>query len=34
VIGADISLADKKLILRENLRRLLLPALRRKGFKG
>ena len=32
VLGADISLADKKLILRENLRRLLLPALRRKGI--
>lgn len=32
VLGADISLADKKLILRENLRRLLQPALRRKGI--
>lgn len=34
VLGADISLADKKLILRENLRRLLQPALRRKGIKA
>lgn len=34
VLGAEISLADKKLILRENLRRLLTPALRRKGFKA
>lgn len=34
VVGADISLADKKLILRENLRRLLLPALQRKGIKA
>ena len=34
VLGADISLADKKLILRENLRRLLLPGLRRKGIKA
>jgi predicted TIM-barrel fold metal-dependent hydrolase len=34
VLGADISLADKKLILRENLRRLLMPALRRKGYKA
>lgn len=33
VLGADISIADKKLILRENLRRLLLPALARKGIK-
>jgi len=33
VLGADISIADKKLILRENLRRLLLPALQRKGIK-
>ena len=32
VLGADISVADKKLILRENLRALLLPALRRKGL--
>jgi hypothetical protein len=32
VLGADISVADKKLILRENLRRLLLPALKRKGI--
>ncbi len=32
VLGADISVADKKLILRENLRRLLQPALRRKGI--
>jgi hypothetical protein len=34
VLGADISLEDKKLILRENLRGLLLPALRRKGIKA
>ena len=34
VLGADISLADKKLILRENLRGLLQPALRRKGIKA
>ncbi len=34
VLGADISVADKKLILRENLRRLLLPALARKGIKA
>ncbi len=34
VLGADISDADKKLILRENLRRLLLPALQRKGYKA
>lgn len=33
ILGADLPLADKKLILRENLRRLLLPALRRKGYK-
>jgi len=33
VLGADIPLDDKKLILRENLRRLLAPALRRKGLK-
>ena len=32
VLGADISLAEKKLILRGNLQRLLTPALRRKGF--
>jgi hypothetical protein len=32
VLGADISVAEKKLILRENLRRLLLPALKRKGI--
>ncbi len=32
VLGAEISLADKKLILRENLRRLLAPALKRKGI--
>jgi uncharacterized protein len=32
VLGAEISVADKRLILRENLRRLLLPALRRKGI--
>jgi predicted TIM-barrel fold metal-dependent hydrolase len=34
VLGAEISTADKKLILRENLRRLLQPALRRKGIKA
>jgi uncharacterized protein len=34
VLGADISVADKKLILRENLRALLQPALRRKGIKA
>ncbi len=34
VLGADISDADKKLILRENLRRLLQPALKRKGIKA
>ena len=34
VLGADISVADKKLILRENLRRLLQPALQRKGIKA
>jgi predicted TIM-barrel fold metal-dependent hydrolase len=34
VIGADISDADKRLILRENLRRLLAPALRRKGIQA
>lgn len=33
VLGANISVADKKLILRENLRGLLLPALKRKGIK-
>ena len=33
VLGAGIPLADKKLILRENLRRLLQPALQRKGYK-
>ena len=32
VLGADISVADKRLILRENLRRLLQPALQRKGI--
>jgi len=32
ILGADIPVADKKLILRENLRRLLQPALRRKGI--
>lgn len=32
VVGADISEADKRLILRDNLRGLLLPALRRKGI--
>ncbi len=34
VIGADISDADKRLVLRENLRRLLAPALRRKGIRA
>jgi predicted TIM-barrel fold metal-dependent hydrolase len=34
VLGAEISTADKKLILRENLRRLLAPALKRKGIKA
>ena len=34
VLGAEISVADKKLILRENLRRLLQPALRRKGIEA
>jgi uncharacterized protein len=34
VLGADISVADKKLILRENLRSLLQPALHRKGIKA
>jgi uncharacterized protein len=34
VLGADLSVADKKLILRENLRGLLQPALRRKGIKA
>ena len=34
VLGADISVGDKKLILRENLRRLLMPAIKRKGFKA
>jgi predicted TIM-barrel fold metal-dependent hydrolase len=34
VLGADISIADKKLILRENLRGLLQPALQRKGIKA
>jgi hypothetical protein len=33
ILGAEIPLADKKLILRENLRRLLRPALQRKGYK-
>jgi hypothetical protein len=32
VLGADVSVADKRLILRENLRRLLQPALQRKGI--
>ena len=32
IAGADISDADKRLILRENLVRLLRPALRRKGI--
>ena len=34
VLGADIPVGDKKLILRENLRGLLQPALRRKGIKA
>jgi hypothetical protein len=34
VLGADVSPADKKLILRENLRGLLQPALKRKGIKA
>jgi hypothetical protein len=34
VLGADISISDKKLILRENLRALLQPALKRKGIKA
>lgn len=34
VLGAEIPDADKKLILRENLRRLLRPALQRKGYKA
>jgi hypothetical protein len=34
VLGANVSVADKKLILRENLRRLLQPALQRKGIKA
>lgn len=34
VLGANISVAEKKLILRENLRGLLLPALQRKGIKA
>ena len=34
VLGADISVADKKLILRENLRGLLQPALKRKGIRA
>jgi len=33
VLGADISDADKNLILRDNLRGLLRPALRRKGIE-
>ena len=32
VLGAEISLAEKRLILRDNLRKLLRPALRRKGI--
>ena len=34
VLGADIPAADKKLILRENLRGLLQPALKRKGIRA
>lgn len=34
VLGADISDTDKRLILRDNLRRLLAPALRRKGIRA
>ena len=33
VRGADIPEAAKKLILKENLKRLLSPILRRKGIK-
>jgi hypothetical protein len=34
VLGANLPDADKRLILRENLRTLLLPALRRKGYRA
>lgn len=33
VLGADLPLEQKRMILRDNLRNLLLPALRRKGIK-
>lgn len=33
VLGANITTAEKRLILRENLRGLLLPSLQRKGIK-
>lgn len=33
VLGADLTLAQKRMILRDNLRNLLLPALQRKGIK-
>jgi hypothetical protein len=32
-MGADVTEADRKLILGENLRRLLLPILRAKGIE-
>jgi predicted TIM-barrel fold metal-dependent hydrolase len=32
VMGADISEADRRLVLGENLKRLLTPILRRKGM--
>lgn len=34
VLGADLTTAEKRLILRDNLRTLLLPALQRKGIKA
>ena len=34
VMGADVTEADRKLILGENLRRLLLPILRAKGIEA
>lgn len=34
VLGADISLADKRLIFRDNLRNLMLPILQRKGISA
>lgn len=33
VMGADISEADRKLILGENLKRMMMPILRRKGIR-